>query len=241
MANNQKSFTRRFLDFLGGRETSIPKGAQWFVTIEEPESIFDAIESATSSPFSGVTNLGDLWNISPAEPSLNHVKILDYEMCMFCQAIGIPGDSMVANPEGINSNGLIRSYVGQGRNAFPSMRMSFLETNVSFAENFLRGWAVATATFGLIARPKNTPENYRTNICCYKLSNQKVLTKWTFFDACCISVSEEEYNYNPATAPILREAQFIYNSYRVDTSELTNLRDINSENYGNLNSAVNNN
>jgi hypothetical protein len=103
------------------------------------------------------------------------------------------------------------------------MRMTFLDTNISFVDNFLRAWVISTGNHGLIARYPWSDENYRTNIQCWKLGfySEKepptVLQKITFYDACCVSVSEEEYTYEPMSSAPRREAQFIYNYYSVDT------------------------
>jgi hypothetical protein len=103
------------------------------------------------------------------------------------------------------------------------MRMTFLDTNVSFVDSFLRGWALATSNFGMIARPKWDDKNYRTDLFCYKFGitpkGPVIIQTMKFKDVCCVSVSEEEYNCAPSTAPVLREAQFIYNSYSVNTIE----------------------
>jgi hypothetical protein len=146
----------------------------------------------------------------------------------------LPGDSQVVNPGGnIQSNSFIRSYVGGGRDQFPIMRMSFLDTNVSFVDNFLRPWSIATGTFGLWKGSYKYP--YRTTAHCYKLgafdadpdsrkkdsSTEKgpaVVMKMTFEDICCVGVSNSEQNYLPTSSPIMREAQFIFNYYRIDSS-----------------------
>jgi hypothetical protein len=66
-------------------------------------------------------------------------------------------------------------------------------------------------------------DNYRCNITVYKLgvisSNKSpfVLQKYTFFGACPISVTGEEYNYTQTQSPINREAQFVYHYYTLDT------------------------
>ena len=98
------------------------------------------------------------------------------------------------------------------------MRMTFLDTNVSFADSFLRGWSLATANFGMIMRSK---PKYRTNLTCHKFAitpkGPFIIQTMKFKDICCIGVSEEEYQYGPVTSPVLREARFVYNNYIIDT------------------------
>ena len=205
-----------FFQILNTPAGSLPKGAQWVVVFEDLASnILPGIKLALQYE-------GHEWKINKAAQVVTSDNYQKTSGCVFCQAIGLPGESMTANLEGnIVSNAFLRSHVGQGRNQQQSMRMTFLDTNVSFAENFLRPWSISTANFGLIAR--SGTENYRTNAHCYKLgsfssSKPPVVTmKVSFYGLCCIGVSEEEYNYNTASSPVNREGTFIYNHYAVNT------------------------
>lgn len=218
-------FIPNFLRLLGDPAFSIPKGAQWVVIFEDLEKyILPGIKLAIQYDTALRTN--NKWQVDAA---MNTVLGEDYQKnagCVFCQGIGIPAEKNVVNTVGIAYGPFLRTSVHTQRDAFSTMRMTFLDTNVSFADNFLRPWAVSTATFGMIGRRRNEVENYRTNIHCYKLGSfasssvsKSILMKWTFFDACCISVSEEENNYNPSSATVARGAEFIYNSYSVDSSQ----------------------
>jgi hypothetical protein len=198
---------------------SINRGAQWVVAFENPQSILNSIKLA-------LTYEGKEWQISSAIDAVLGDNFQKTKGCVFAQAIDIPGESLVVNPEGnIQSNAFRRSYVGQGINQLPEMRMTFLDTNVSFTDNFLRPWVLATGNFGMLARASGDPKNYRTNITCYKLgaysaAQPPAITQViTFFDACCISVANEELNYAPVTSPQLREARFIYNYYSVSDAK----------------------
>lgn len=214
--NNVKYFLNNVLYTPAG---SLPKGGQWVVGFDDLEgNIFPAIRQA-------LTYENRTWNIEKALKVITDPAYQEARGCILCQAVDLPGESIVANPEGnIMSNAFIRSYVGQGRNQFPAMRMTFLETNVSFADNFLRPWVIATGNFGLVARQKGDTRNYRTNLFAYKLGTYSpqvppvILMKMSFYDVCCISVSNEEYNYSPQSGtPLMREAQFVYNYYTVET------------------------
>ena len=132
--------------FLSEEDTSIYRGASWIVKFGNLSLLLDAIKVATSYE-------PHMW-----ETAFNYAnKVADNEKngCMFAQAINIPGESFQPIPGGnISSNAFIRPYIGAGRNAFPLLRMSFLETVKSFADNFLRPWVVATQTFGMLASQK---------------------------------------------------------------------------------------
>jgi hypothetical protein len=213
-----KSNIYEFLQgFLTRPATAIPKGAQWVVSFDDLNSILPSIKKAYDYEPS---NIGK-WSTAQAAGTILNDSYQKNRGCMFCQAIALPGESMTANVEGsIVSNAFIRSYVGGGRNAFPIMRMTFIDTNISFADSFLRGWALATANFGMIARNDIV---YRTNLNCYKFAitpkGPFIIQTMKFKDICCISVSEEEYTYSPGTSPVLREAQFVYNNYMIDTEQ----------------------
>lgn len=207
------------ISVLGSPAGSIPKGAQWLLSFDDLEgSVMPGINSALQYE-------NKPWGIERAKAVVNSEQFQKQKGCVYAQGIGMPGDSLVVNPEGnIMSNSFLRSYVGQGRNQFPELRVTFLETNISFCENFLRPWAIATGMWGLFSRPSGSDKSYRTNLQLYKLGVYSenrppfIVMKMTFYDICCTSVSEEEYNYDPKTSPTRREARFIYNYYNVDSS-----------------------
>jgi len=214
MDPRDKGTPNKFLsNFLSNPATSIPKGAQWAVHFDNLPSLLDTIKEAYNG------EPGRTWNTTEAAKILTSRQFQESIGCMFCQAIDLPGEGMTPVAEGIKTNAFIRSYIGAGRNDFPIMRMSFLETNVSFADSVLRGWALATAKFGMIARTGN--KNYRTNLTCYKFSigsKQPYISQTMRFEGiCCISLSNEESNYDAMTSTTRRDAQFIYNSYSIDT------------------------
>jgi len=204
---------------------SINRGSLWVVIFENLGAISDTIDTA-------LTYENQEWAIEAAREAVLGRDFQEANGCVFCSSIDLPGDSLVVNPGGnIQSNSFIRSYVGEGRNQFPELRMTFLDTNVSFVDNFLRPWAIATGAFGLWKSDKN---RYRTTAHCYKLGafkgtndatgtkskNDKpgVVMKMTFEDICCIGVNNAEQNYAPVTSPVAREATFIYNYYRIDST-----------------------
>lgn len=214
-------------NFLSRPASALPKGAQWVLMFE------GAFSPTTSRPDypevlpvraikKGIRLEPRKFNIDEA---INTTLIKDYQQtkgCLFAQAVQVPGDSYVANPEGIQQSGYIRSYIGGGRNAFETLSISFLETNVSFVENVIRPWVIATSHLGMIARSGD--DNYRCNITIYKLGimslseTPHVLQKFTFYGVCPTSVSGEEYNYTQTSSPVNREATFTYHYYSSESS-----------------------
>lgn len=215
-ADNRPDVGYFLTTFLGRPASSIPKGAQWIVEFDDlMKNILPAIDLAYRGEPS------EQWKTKEASRVLLDPLYQKNKGCLFCQAIEIPGEGSTPVPEGIKSNAFIRDHVGAGRNDFGAMRMSFLETNISFAETFLRGWALATAKFGMIARAG--AKNYRTNLTCYKFSSSPqgifIAHKIQFYGVCCVSVGSEEYNYDHMTSVVKRDAQFVYHYYSIDAVE----------------------
>ena len=209
-----------FESFLSKPASALPKGAQWVVDFEGLASVKGAIiRTAQIEP--------GKWDIETGLNTLISNQDYNRKGCLFCQAVSIPGEQAIANPEGIQKNHFIRTAVGEGRSDYTpnGLRMVFLDTNVSFVDNVIRPWTLTTARLGMIARPKGGDTNYRQNISVYKigvLTPQDppfILQKYTFFEACAVSVSEEEYNYTPASAPVNREAVFIFHHYSLETNK----------------------
>lgn len=224
--------------FLARPASSIPKGAQWAIAFDNLD-----ISSASGAGGGSTMNLlkaiekayeyepqSKLWNTSKAAEILLNSDYQSRHGCLFAQAIELPGEKIQTNVEGsIKANGFIRARVGGGREDFSTLKITFLETNISFVDSLLRGWALATANFGMIARAPSDPLQYRTTLYCYKFGTHSsseppyVLQQVVFDGICCISVSSEEYNYAPVSGTAkMREAEFLYNSYAVDTSTLIN-------------------
>ena len=202
--------------FLTQPVVQIPKGAQWAIQFESND--FARLLSVIDLAYKNEP-ISNLWKTRQAA---NRVLSPSYQNdvgCLFCTGIDLPGEGTNVAAEGsIKTNGYIRSYVGTGREDFNQMKATFLDTNISFVESFLRGWALATANFGLVARNDN--KNYRSKLYCYKfgISDKRpfILQRVVFDGICCIHVANEEYNYNPPTGPVLREARFIYHNYSID-------------------------
>lgn len=206
-----------FESFLSRPASALPKGAQWVVDFEGLKDVKAAI-LRTSQLEPGKWNVNDGLNLLVDAQDYNRKGLL------FCQAVSVPGESTVVNPEGIQKNHFIMTATGDGRSPYApgGLRMVFLDTNVSFVDNVIRPWVVTTARLGMIARTGT--DNYRQDISVYKigvLTPQQppfILQKYTFKGCCAIDVSEEEYNYSPASAPVNREATFVYHYYTLDTN-----------------------
>lgn len=215
-------------NFLSKPASALPKGAQWVLVFEGPFQSGDTsgvVDYNNVLPvpaiLAGIQYEPRAWDV---EEAVNTTLAKDYQQtkgCMFAQAVSIPAESNQVNPEGLQQSGYIRTVTGGGRDAFANVTIGFLETNVSFVDNVIRPWVIATAHLGMIAR--SGAKNYRCNFSVYKLGiltpaeSPHVLIKYTFYGACPISVTGEEYNYTQTTSPIIREAVFTYHYYTVES------------------------
>lgn len=202
--------------FLSRPASTLPKGSQWVVD-------FEGLQDVKSAILKTVSLEPQKWSIKEGLNLLTDSGDYNRKGLLFAQAVSIPGESTVANPEGIQKNHFIQTTTGDGRSPYASnaLNISFLETNVSFVDNVIRPWVITTARLGLIARPPGET-NYRQNISVYKFGvltpNQPpfILIKYTFYGACPIEITSEEYNYSPTTGAINRDVTFLYHYYKVE-------------------------
>ncbi len=206
-------------NFLSKPASALPKGAQWVLQF----SYGDKQIVPTKAIKKCIKFEPNAWEIEEGMDIVLEDAYHTNKGCLFAQAIQIPGESMVANPEGLQTTGFIRGFVGGGRDNFPSLQVVFLETNISFVDNVIRPWVITTAHLGLIARGGD--DNYRGNIDIYKLGVVNsfeppiVTQRYTFYGVCPISVAGEEFNYSTVTTPTNRATNFTYHYYSVHSSK----------------------
>lgn len=135
--------------------------------------------------------------------------------CLFAQGVTIPGDGFTSNAEGNQAGGLFREYVNQGRDDQSKLKVSFLDTSLSFVEHVIRPWVIVTSFLGMVARK----DNYRTTINVHRWGlgdKQGQLTHyqvWKFHGACPINVSSESVEYTVQSGFIRRDVDFVYQKY----------------------------
>jgi hypothetical protein len=205
---------------------SIPKGAQWMLQFEglyngqTVDAKSDVIPVKAIKTYGTTTQPGK-WVIDDCVNATVDETYQTRKGCVFVQAVQMPGESTTVNPVGDQMNGFLRSYVGGGRDVYPAMKMQFLDTNISFVDNTLRAWVIATSRLGLIARKGD--ENYRCNFSIWKLGVTSaeepptVTQHYTFWGACPIEIDSEEWNYSAGIRSDTRGVSFLYHYYTLDT------------------------
>jgi hypothetical protein len=207
---------------------SLPKGALWALSFEAPEetgyfeggiplACLGAIRQYEPTNYVG-------WNIRAASSILTNESYNGHKGCMFAQSVMVPNESYTAQPDGtIQKNGLIQSYVGQGRNVPGTLRVSFLETNIDFIDNILRPWVIMTGHLGLLAR--TGIQQYRTNVRFWKFGLTSkdqpptILGEYNFFGVCPMNVDSSEYTYVSDQSPTRRTVEFIYQYYTFSSAK----------------------
>ena len=206
-------------NFLSKPASALPKGAQWVLQFSFDKNQIVPVKAIKKC----IKYEPNAWEIDEGLDTVLEDTYHKSKGCLFAQAVRIPGESMVANAEGLQNNGFIRGFVGGGRDNFPSLQVVFLDTNISFVDNVIRPWVITTAHLGLIAREGD--DNYRGNIDVYKLATIDslkppiVAQRYTFYGVCPISVAGEEYNYSVSNSPTNRETNFTYHYYSVHSAK----------------------
>ena len=204
----------------------IPKNAQWVLAFEgKYDETSDSSGKSSLLPVEaiklGVALEPRKWNIDDSIDATVQDRFHSKKGCMYIQGVQIPGESVTYNPEGTQINGYIRTNIGGGRDTYGAMQLSFLDTNISFIDNTIRAWVLATGHLGLIARKGR--DNYRCNFSVFKLGVISpdvppfVSLHYRFFGACPVSFNADEWNYSPGTAFTHREVNFLYHYYTVDS------------------------
>jgi hypothetical protein len=222
IATGESTFTGQvgyfFASILTEPAGALPKGAQWIIT-------FDGFPSVISKVADFDPNFAGKWNIENAYNSLaTNDTFFKIKGCMFAYAVRLPGEAFQISNEGIQYGGLLRPSISRGRSDRENLTIDFFDNNVSFVENVVRPWVIVTSYLGMVAYPKGSTYDYRTNATFYKLGVVSrdlppyIRQTFSFYGVCPISVGNEEYNYQPVTSPHIRQSEFVYNYYTVDSS-----------------------
>jgi len=114
-------------------------------------------------------------------------------------SINLPGENVSTSRVGytVDNNGyggLLSSPVLKGRRDTNNLEISFIETNISFLDYFIRPWVVAVSQFGLFSK--------NTNIITASLQNFKTQLEVKFF--------EKEMSADGQNKPVIRKT-FLFN------------------------------
>lgn len=195
-------------NFLSKPVGSIPRVPIWSVTFDSIP--LDTIKKVNSYETNFIQHIDDQ-TLSTLCGDVLHTS----KGCLYAQGIQLPGDALTSNGEGQQQGGLYREYMNQGRDDLAKIKISFLDTSVSFVEHVIRPWVLMVSFLGMVKRSLE----YRTNINVMRWglgtedAQPIVYQQWTFYGACPISVSNEDIDYTVQSGFIRRDVSFVYQKY----------------------------
>jgi len=142
---------------------------------------------------------------------------------IFAQGVQLPGEGVTTARVGPANMGLSKGIIGENRNDYENIVISYLETNYSFTDAVLRPWSIMVGHNGL------KDFNLRKTITVVQLakngsgSSLVERGKWTFTDACPISIDQQQYTYEGAQL-LRRQVTFAYNYYNYTASLPSNVK-----------------
>jgi len=219
--NNSGSEVGTFVQFLSNPATQIPLDSNFLIS-------FDPIPPALNSGTDLWKNLEYNWNVAPTLNSLigqtQKQTVFGNSVCLFAQAIDIPGEAVgterASTPLGGAAGGLIPGVVSTSRAAYNDLTISFLETNQSFIDFFIRPWITLVGHYGLIVRDSASPQNVKTDITVVHFdkndnqTNGGVRRVFTFYSCAPVNIGDSKYSYGKAEIRV-EPVKFVYNNYKI--------------------------
>lgn len=219
---------------------------QWAYSISSPFFWVIVIEAQNRSHLlKSIQSVGSIeptlkgkWEIS--QNALNSVfndQTQNVIGCIFADSIRIPNESLNIGVAGgaQGTNGHLSTPIATGRGSNNNIQIGFRETNLSFADIFLKPWSIITSYKGLINDDGRISSNsgaaywggsIKSNIHIYQLA-----TNGGVGDACIESVIRKEYHFydavptninsddlkSEAGSPNMRQVDFTFNYYTIGT------------------------
>jgi hypothetical protein len=136
------------------------------------------------------------------------------DIYMFTRGISFIGDSLSTSRVGSTQTGAMKGLISEGRGDLTTTNITFLESNISFVDGFLRPWLMLAGHRSL------KDQKLRCDIELFALE------KWELFEplrvrkslilrnAVPVSIDTEEYNYT-GDKLIERQVQFAFDRYEI--------------------------
>ena len=201
---------------------SVPIQSLWTAFFSNPVDLNRAIQA------SRYENLGPWKNLASLAAGAAVNTVQSANGALFCNSVTIPGDGMNTSKTGPEGSGLIKGNISNGRQDMENLRLSFIDTNMSFADYNLRPWAIYASHKSL---KDPTVKTTITVIQWTKTGEKKPLLPraiWTFHDACPVSLKSDDWKYEGDNV-VYREVEFAYNFYALNADPgITSIQTIES-------------
>jgi len=143
----------------------------------------------------------------------------------FATSVNLPGEMVNSSRVGYTVDntvygGLLSGPVLKGRKDPNNLEITFIETNESFLDYFLRPWIVAVSQYGLYTRGGASAQNFKTTLQIDffdKTYNTKTPVRKTliFNNAAPVDVGGYEAAYGKSTGLRTNKTSWIYSTYTV--------------------------
>jgi hypothetical protein len=214
-----------FENFLKNPETSIPLDSNFLIA-------FNTIPNGIKNTFND-NEIGhyepEAWGINVEKESLvKNTEIVQQYKCLFANGVTLPSESVGQKRVGMqdlyaeNSGGILSGVVSTSRESRAPLKITFLETNVSFLDAIIRPWVVAVSHYGLYARAKGSEYDIKTTLTVNQFdhrvnSKDKIRKQYTFFDCAPISFDETTLTYGKADTTVI-SVNWVYKNYKIFTA-----------------------
>ena len=182
---------------------SVPIQSQWIAFFTNPVDLNRAAQVGGLENGVGYYTLAVGAAINTAQGGMG---------ALFANSVTIPSEGMGASKLGPEGSGMLKGSISNGRMEMENLKISFLDTNMSFCDYNLRPWAIYASH-----RSLKDPD-VKTTITIIQLAKsgagKPMLPRaiWTFHDACPVSIASEEFNYGQDKV-VGRQVEFSYNYY----------------------------
>lgn len=204
------SFYEWFYNVILTSANSVPIQSQWVAFFVNPLDLNRAIQAGNFENGFGFYSLAAGAAINTAQGALG---------ALFANSVKIPGDGMNVSKLGPDGCGLIKGNISSGRQDMENLSISFLDTNMSFADYNIRPWTIYASHKSL------KDPAVKTTIVILQLAKSgagnPLLPRaiWTFHDACPVSIESQEWNYGEDNV-VSRTVEFSYNYYLLNADPL---------------------
>jgi len=183
-----------------------------------PVSYINQINTIIQDNFS---NYEPQWNLNSSWISFDERWFVGGTYFLIARGIQLPGDAIEVQRTGVSQSGNIKGLIGIQRTDLPIVNITFMETNQSFVDCFLRPWCILTGHMSLkqfdLRMADISLDCFQKRVVGGDLELRKSII---LQQAVPVSIDTEELNYT-GDKIIDRQIQFAYTKYILDAPKAT--------------------
>ncbi len=201
--------------------TAIPLSTMWVTLIlpQNSDYLLNSIANIGRLEVRGSNSTGESWNVFQGLNEVYTPQTQQVIGCSFALGVELPGESMEIGWAGVpeHSRGFLNGPIGSVRQNNTPLTISFLETNSSFVDMFVRPWMMLTTHKGFFAYPQE--QSIKSTVHVFQLAKAGVYNapivrkRYSFFDVVPIAIPGEAVTRSESSNEDSRACQFAYNYY----------------------------